>query len=376
MKEYHEKDHGDGRAGWRSREKFWIPQARRSVKQIRSHCYRCKLLAKRNAGQLMAPLPNERVLPTPPWTYTSVDLFGPLEHVDMVRKRLKEKCWGVIFTCMVCRAVHIDLTQAYHTDAMLQALRRFMALRGTPQKFLSDQGSQLVACSKEVATMLELIDWNMVEGWCSKKSIEWKFTPPQGQHMNGVTESLIRSTKNFLKQSTEGKRLTFIETQTVMHEVAQLLNSRPLGIYSKPGADPLDGGPITPNHLLLGRATSNIPDMRYTSVSNTKRMRFLQTIVEEFWKKWKVVVFHSLVPQYKWHKSQRNLQIDDVVLVLEDGLVGSYKLGQVIEVKPSKDGLVRSARVRCVSRVDDKITRSVLDRPVHKLCVIVPKEEQ
>ena len=74
------------------------------------------------AEQLMSPLPNQRVLPTPPWTYTSVDLFGPLEHTDMVRKRLKEKCWGVIFTCMVSRAVHLDLTQAYHTDALLQAL--------------------------------------------------------------------------------------------------------------------------------------------------------------------------------------------------------------------------------------------------------------
>ena len=173
LKEYHEKDHGgDDRAVWRSREKFWIPQARRIVKRIRSQCYRCKLLAKRNAGQLMAPLPSQRVLPTPAWTYTSVDLFAPLEHVDMVRKRMKEKCWGVIFTCMVCRAVHIDLTQAYHIDALLQALRRFMALRGTPKRFLSDQGTQLVACSKEVSVMLELTDWSIIEGWCSRRSIE------------------------------------------------------------------------------------------------------------------------------------------------------------------------------------------------------------
>ena len=70
--------------------------------------------------------------------------------------------------------------------------------------------------------------------------------------MNGVTESLVRSTKHLLKQSLEDKRLTFVETQTVLYEVAQILNSRPLGIFSRPGADPLDGGSITPNHLLLG----------------------------------------------------------------------------------------------------------------------------
>ena len=137
--------------------------------------------------------------------------------------------------------------------------------------------------------MLELIDWSFIEGWCSRKTIEWEFVPPQAPHMNKVTEALIRPTKNLLKQSVEGKRLTFVETQTALYEVAQLMNSRPLGVYSKPGADPLDGGPITPNHLLFGRATSNIPNLHYTNVGNIKRIRFLQTIVEEFWRKWNVV---------------------------------------------------------------------------------------
>ena len=319
LKECHETEHGgDDRAVWRSRDRFWIPQARKIVKKIRSRCYRCKLLAKRSAGQVMAPLPRERVLPAPAWTFTSVDLFGPLEHVDMVRKRLKEKCWGIIFTCMVSRAVHIDLTQAYHTDAVLQALRRFIALRGSPKEFLSDQGTQLIACSKEVVGMLELVDWNMIDGWCARRSVQWKFVPPQGQHMNGVTESLIRSTKHIMKQSLEGKRLTFVETQTVMYEIAGVLNSRPLGIHNRPGTDPLDGGPITPNHLLLGRATNAIPEMKFINVSNAKRVKFLAQIEEEFWNKWRVVVFHSLVPQYKWHKSQRNITVGDVVLLNED----------------------------------------------------------
>ena len=77
------------------------------------------------------------------------------------------------------------------TDSLLQAVRRFMALRGAPKEFLADQGSHTVACSKEISGVLELIDWNMVDGWCAKRYIKWKFAPPQAQHMNGVTESLI-----------------------------------------------------------------------------------------------------------------------------------------------------------------------------------------
>merc|ERR1711923_554767 len=195
LKHFHDEDHcGDDRTVWKSRTKYWIPQARRLVKKIRSECYRCRLLNKRNAQQLMAPLPDTRVLPTPAWTFTSLDLFGPLEHVDMVRKRMKSKCWGVLFTCRVSRAVHLDLTQGYDTDSLLQALRRFMALRGAPKEFLADQGTQIIACSKEVIGALELIDWNMVSGWCAKRTIEWKFVPPQAPHMNGVTESLVKST--------------------------------------------------------------------------------------------------------------------------------------------------------------------------------------
>ena len=76
LKNFHEQDHGgDDRTVWKSRAKYWIPQARREVRKIHKDCYRCKLLARQNAQQMMAPLPNQRVLPTPEWTFISVDLF-------------------------------------------------------------------------------------------------------------------------------------------------------------------------------------------------------------------------------------------------------------------------------------------------------------
>ena len=104
-------------------------------------------------------------------------------------------------------------------------------------------------------------------------------------------------------------------------------------------------------------------------------MKFVAGCIEEFWNKWRIVVFHSLVPQYKWHKSQRNVSVGDIVLVSEDqAMVAEYKLGQVDEVKVSKDGLVRAVKVRTVSRNENRFT--YLDRPIHKLCVIVPVEEQ
>ena len=65
--------------------------------------------------------------------------------------------------------------------------------------------------------------------------------------------------------------------------------------------------------------------------------------------------------------------------MLNDDLakVGEYKLGRVEKVNISaSDGLVRSAEVRCVSITEGRTTFSYLVRPIHKLCVIVPIEEQ
>ena len=62
----------------------------------------------------MGQLPADRVTPfVKPFTYTGVDLFGPL-LVTIGRR--KEKRWAVIFTCLTVRAAHIELAENLSTD--------------------------------------------------------------------------------------------------------------------------------------------------------------------------------------------------------------------------------------------------------------------
>ena len=75
----------------------------------------------------------------------SVDLFGPYEIKDTVKQRSKKKVWGLIISCIVTIAIHIDLTEDYGTDALLQTLRKFISLRDCPTIIYSDKGSQLLA---------------------------------------------------------------------------------------------------------------------------------------------------------------------------------------------------------------------------------------
>lgn len=94
----------------------------------------------------MADLPKERVLPgASPFTHVGVDYFGPL-YVRQGRSNVKH--YGCLFTCLVMRAVHIEITNSLDTDGFINALRRFINLRGKPETIYSDNGTKFQSWRK------------------------------------------------------------------------------------------------------------------------------------------------------------------------------------------------------------------------------------
>ena len=86
----------------------------------------------------MVELPFDRIQEEPPFTYCGVDLFGPF----VICSKLKElKCYGVIFTCLCSRAIHIGIAYSLETDSFLLALRRFTGRRGNIQQMRPDNES-------------------------------------------------------------------------------------------------------------------------------------------------------------------------------------------------------------------------------------------
>ena len=61
----------------------------------------------------MTPLPIERMKPAPAWSTTSIDMFGPFMIRGQVNKRARNKGYGIIFTCLLTRAVYLDLADDY-----------------------------------------------------------------------------------------------------------------------------------------------------------------------------------------------------------------------------------------------------------------------
>ena len=129
---------------------FWIVKLLKLVKSIKYNCVTCRKLEKKLCKQVMGELPVERLKQSPPWNFTAIDLFGPFKVRDEIKKRTTGKAYGVLFNCLGTRAVHLDLAPDYSTEKFLMVLRRFVSLRGYPSKLHSDNGTQLVAASREL----------------------------------------------------------------------------------------------------------------------------------------------------------------------------------------------------------------------------------
>ena len=159
-----------------------------------------------------------------------------------------------------------------------------------------------------------------------------------------------------------------------------MMNERPIGV--KPCFNLELGNYLSPNDLLLGRASVKCPQGTYESDGDHKRrLEFIQKIVESFWKKWQRDFFPTMIVRQKWHTNRRNVRVGDVVLVQDTNAVrGTWKLAQVIKADPGGDGVVRDVDLRYKIVKEDKgydgVTDKVMSRSVHRLIVLLPKEEQ
>ena len=120
---------------------YYIINGRSVVSHIIAKCVICRKLRGRVQDQKMSDLPPERLTPAPPFTYTGMDVFGPF-YIKEGRKELKR--WGLIFTCLASRAIHLESLNAMTTDSFLNALRRFINRRGKVRELRSDQGTNFV----------------------------------------------------------------------------------------------------------------------------------------------------------------------------------------------------------------------------------------
>lgn len=146
----------------------------------------------------MADLPDDRLEPSPPFTYCAVDYFGPW-LIKEGRRELKR--YGVLFTCLASRAIHLETANALTTDAFTNALRRFLSRRGPTRLIRSDRGTNFVGAKSELENAVAEMDEARIHNFLLDQGCDWfefKMNPPSASHMGGVWERQIRSVRAIL----------------------------------------------------------------------------------------------------------------------------------------------------------------------------------
>ena len=144
-----------------------------------------------------------------------LDLFGPYEVRGEVQKRISSKVYGVIFTDIVSRAVHIEPCYGYDTSHFMQALTRFASIRGWPHTIYSDPGSQLTHTNKELRSMWKDVNKRTLLRTATEHGVRWHFGAADSPWLQGAVEALVKSAKQCLKFSMHSQRLSPSEFHTV-----------------------------------------------------------------------------------------------------------------------------------------------------------------
>ena len=361
---------------------YWVVGLNQQVKRLINSCVPCRILRGSVQSQKMADLPQDRIQPAPPFTYCGVDFFGPF----LVKERRSEvKRYGCLFTCLVSRAVHIEMAYSLTTDAFIQCLRKFLAIRGPIRHLRCDNGTNFVGASKELSKAIDKIQVNSLKSFLLNNNcdLEFKWNPPSASHMGGVWERLIRTTRSILSSLIDqhGDRLDDNSLSTFLYEAAAIINCRPLSLEAITDAQSPE--PLTPNHLLTGKSRVILPppgQFCREDVYSTKRWRCVQHLADRFWQRWRDEYLCYLQARGKWQQKQRNMTVGDVVLVKgEDAFRNNWRRGRIVEVVASKDGHVRQVKLKMgihshAGAIDDQETGGTLVRPIHKLVLLLPSE--
>ena len=81
--------------------------------------------------------------------------------------------YGVIFTCLNTRAVHLEMAVDLTTMEFVQVLRRFFSIHGYPAVLLSNNGSQMVGAARELREMIQGLDSDQLRDYPSGPPPEW-----------------------------------------------------------------------------------------------------------------------------------------------------------------------------------------------------------
>ncbi|KAL4008603.1 hypothetical protein ACER0C_002455 [Sarotherodon galilaeus] len=354
VKHYHERVHHQGRGMTINEVRangIWILGCGSVVSSHIYHCVKCRRYRKATNVQQMSDLPFSEV-----------------------------KRYGLLFTCLCSRAVHIETLDDLSTDAFMNALRVLIAIRGPVRQLRCDQGTNFMGAKRELLELMKDMDQEPQRAM----GCEFVVNVPSVSHMGGVWERQIRTVRSVLTAMLDkfSNRLDTTSLRTLLYETMAIINSRPLSVeYLN---DPLGPEPLTPNHILTMKSSVILPppgEFCREDLYLNKRWKRVQFLANEFWQRWRREYLLNQQRRQKWQNVSRNLRVNDIVILQDDNAPRcKWKLALIVEAMESPDGKVRKVKLKTSETTFDRgkpLTRLIyLERPVHKVVTLLETNMQ
>ena len=316
----------------KTRQRYWIIYGISSVKGILSECSKCLRRKATPIRQLMADLPACRVTATnKPFKICGVDYCGPF---TFRQNRSVCKAWGLLFTCLCTRCIHVELVTGLDLDNFLLAFSRFTNLRGAVDTFMSDNGSTFSAAADRLPSLLDSTGF---KNSLRKRGINWVKIPPYAPSQGGSWEIMVKLFKNALGRVLQDvrRRPSLIELQTFVSDAVRIVNDRPLTTVS---SHPNDLAPISPSSFLGQLLAPNTPLSAFHDQGDLRRdYQFNVHLAHKFWISWMKGYLPTLQGRAKWRIARQNISPGQLVLVGDANDIarrGHYRLGRIHEVHP------------------------------------------
>ena len=294
----------------------------------------------------------------------------------VIRERRSDlKRYGIIFTCLNSRAVHLESVSSMDTDSFLLCLRRFIGRRGSIRTIHCDNGANFVRAKHELRKALQEMDNQKITDHLLSLGTDfvtnWIHNPPYASNFGGAWERLIRSARAILDSLmlTHGHSLNDESFRTFLIEIEAIMNSRPLTTDGL--NDPEDVNLLSPINLLTMKSNVILPppgSFQREDMYCRRRWRRVQHLSNEFWSKWRKEYLQNVQSRSKWSTEKRNMKKGDVVLLKDEmSHRNDWKMGIVIKAHESDDKNVRSVTIRH--------NKNEYVRPVNKLVVLVENDD-
>ncbi|XP_055539615.1 uncharacterized protein LOC129726677 [Wyeomyia smithii] len=296
------------------RQRYHIHHLRATVGKLIKNCQWCKIKKCVPDHPRMAPLPEQRLTAhVRPFCYVGVDYMGPLE---VTINRRKQKRYVVVFTCLVMRAIHLEIAFDLSSDSCIMAIRRFVRRRGPPNEIFSDNGTNFVGANRELKKQIQRINEACAETFTDART-KWSLNPPSAPHMGGVWERMVRCVKEGMSAIDEGRKLNDEILLTVLGDIEYFVNSRPLTYMPQQSAD---YETLTPNHFIFGTSTGAVDPLGpLTDFGAALRSSYerSQAIANVVWDRWTQEYLPTINKRSRWLDETRPVKVGDMVYIAE-----------------------------------------------------------